>query len=160
MGKKLYFLWEFIKYVFWGVLAAGVNTGGYALFTRIFHFGIVTSTVFAWLAANIFAFFCNLFFVFSGNENKTLSTINSKEPVPHKKSNAVPGNNKKWQSILSGLLFFLFTRLAGGAGDTGVMYIFCELLYYPDLPVKIISAGFWGILNYLLGKFLIFKNHF
>lgn len=158
MGKKLSFLWEFIKYVFWGVLAAGVNTGFYALLTRGFGFKIVPSTVFAWLTANVFAFFCNLLFVFT-EKNSENTGGKDKKREGGQESEKKDSGRKNPAVLFSGLLFFLFSRLIGGAGDTAVMYIFCDILQYPDLPVKILSAGVWGILNYLLGRFVIFKKY-
>ena len=38
------------------------------------------------------------------------------------------------------------------------MFFFVDKQKLPDIPVKIISAGFFGFINYLLGKFLIFKK--
>lgn len=161
MGKKMErkkpFFWEFIKYVFWGVLAAGVNTGFYALLTRVFGFKIVPSTVFAWLTANIFAFFCNLLFVFNEKSKENAGDKDKKREGGQKSEVNCSGGIKPNGLFLS-LLFFLFSRLIGGAGDTAFMYFFCDFLQYPDLPVKILSAGVWGVLNYLLGRYIIFKK--
>jgi hypothetical protein len=38
------------------------------------------------------------------------------------------------------------------------MFFFVDKKNLPDIPVKIISAGFFGFINYLLGKFLIFRK--
>jgi hypothetical protein len=38
------------------------------------------------------------------------------------------------------------------------MFFFVDKLTFPDIPVKIISSGFFGFINYLLGKFLIFRK--
>ena len=66
---------QFIKYVFYGVIAALINTLLYALFTRVFDFSTVISTAIAWLLANVFAFFCNQIFVFPGANKKFLQLI-------------------------------------------------------------------------------------
>ena len=124
---------QFIKYVFYGVIAALINTLLYALFTRIFEFSTVISTAFAWFLANVFAFFCNQIFVF-------------------------PGANKKFLQLILALLIFLFSRLISGLGDVLTMFFFVDKQKLPDIPVKVFSSAFFGFINYLLGKFLIFKK--
>ena len=124
---------QFIKYVFYGVIAALINTLLYAFFTRFFNFSTVLSTGIAWILANIFAFFCNQLFVF-------------------------PGANKKISQLIIALFIFLFSRLLSGLGDVLTMFFFVDKKNLPDIPVKIISSGFFGFINYLLGKFLIFRK--
>ena len=124
---------QFLKYVFYGVIAALINTLLYAFFTRIFNFSTVLSTGIAWILANIFAFFCNQLFVF-------------------------PGANKQFSQLIIALFIFLISRLLSGLGDVLTMFFFVDKQKLPDIPVKIISAGFFGFINYLLGKFLIFKK--
>lgn len=124
---------QFLKYVFYGVIAALINTLLYAFFTRIFNFSTVLSTGIAWILANIFAFFCNQLFVF-------------------------PGANKKFSQLIIALFIFLISRLLSGLGDVLTMFFFVDKLTFPDIPVKIISSGFFGFINYLLGKFLIFRK--
>ena len=123
---------QFIKYVFYGVIAALLNTLLYVFFTRLFELSTVFSTSLAWILANVFAFFCNQIFVFSA------------------------GNKKLFQLFLA-LFIFLISRLLSGLGDVLTMFIFVDKLTFPDIPVKIISSAFFGFINYLLGKFLIFK---
>lgn len=124
---------QFLKYVFYGVIAALLNTLLYAFFSRVFDFSTVLSTGIAWLLANIFAFFCNQLFVF-------------------------PGANKKISQLIIALFIFLVSRLLSGLGDVLTMFFFVDKLNFPDIPVKIISSGFFGFINYLLGKFLIFRK--
>ena len=124
---------QFIKYVFFGVIAALLNTLLYVFFTRIFGFSTVFSTSLAWILANIFAFFCNQILVFSVN-------------------------NKKLPQLVLALFIFLFSRLISGLGDVLTMFFFVDKQKLPDVPVKVISSAFFGFINYLLGKFLIFRK--
>ena len=124
---------QFLKYVFYGVIAALLNTLLYAFFTRVFDLSTIFSTSVAWLLANIFAFFCNQFFVF-------------------------PDANKKFTQLIIALFIFLFSRLLSGLGDVLTMFFFVDKLQFPDIPVKVFSSGFFGFINYLLGKFLIFRK--
>lgn len=124
---------EMLKYVFFGVLAALINTLLYAFFTRIFSLSTLVSTAIAWLLANIFAYFANKIFVF--NDGK-----------------------KQIGKILIALGIFLFSRLISGLGDMLTMSVFVDKLRWPDIPVKITSSFLFGVINYLLGKFIIFKK--
>ena len=113
---------QILKYVFYGIIAALLNTLLYAFFTRVFDLSTILST-----------FFCNQLFVF-------------------------PGANKKTSQLIIALLIFLFSRLLSGFGDVLTIFFFVDKKNLPDILVKIISAGFFGFINYLLGKFLIFRK--
>lgn len=120
--------------MFFGILAALVNTILYACFTRLFSLSTLISTGFAWLLANIFAFFANKWFVFKDGKKSFVKTI-----------------------IALGI--FLFSRLISGFGDMLTMSVFVDKLHYPDIPIKITSSFVFGIINYFLGKFVIFRKN-
>ena len=124
---------QFLTYGVFGFLAGAANAAFYALFSHVCHISTIFSTMIAWLLANLFSYFCNEFIVFRNNK-------------------------KTFLKFLGALAFFLFTRLISGGGDVITMYVFVDILGFNDILVKIISTTVFGFLNYILGKFIIFKK--
>lgn len=131
-SKKDFF--EALRYVIWGVLAALINVFFYYCFTRFLHINTVLSTAFAWLVANLFAFWVNKVFVFKLRSYVRVS------------------------ALLFSCFYFLLSRLISGLCDTLAMYYFVDVLQFKDMVVKISVGAFLGVLNYILGKTIFFKK--
>ena len=118
-----------IDYLFWGVATTAVNYAVYFLLTRLCNLGIVSANVIAWAIAVIFAFVVNRALVFHGNGSLFLE-------------------------------FLLFTggRIFSGALETGILWLFVDMLLFPDQIVKIIASVIVVILNYIFSKFIFRKK--
>ncbi len=131
-SKKDFF--EALRYVIWGVLAALINVFFYYCFTRFLHINTVLSTAFAWLVANLFAFWVNKVFVFKLRSYVRVS------------------------ALLFSCFYFLLSRLISGLCDTLAMFYFVDVLHCKDMVIKVTVGAFLGILNYILGKTIFFKK--
>ena len=120
---------QVIDYLFWGAATTVVNYIVYFLLTRVCFTGIVPANLAAWAVSVIFAFWVNRAFVFHGEGNLL------KE-------------------------FFLFTggRVFSGALETGMLWLFVDMLHFHDGVIKITASVIVVILNYIFSKFIIFAK--
>lgn len=122
-----------ILYLVFGALTTLVNIASYWLFAHIFSLNTLTSTVLAWVASVIFAFFTNKLIVFEARGNGA-------------------------RHFLYELAMFLLARLATGVLDIAIMLVFVDVLHLNDIVIKIISNVVVIILNYIVSKFIIFAK--
>lgn len=139
-GKKLFLqkqgrknkMEEFVRYLIVGTTTVCINTISYHIFSRVLSIHYLVSTIIAWLIAVLFAFLANKFFVFQ------------KRDIDFK-------------VVLKEFILFIMARLTTGALDVAVMWLGVSILGQNDLLIKIISNGIVIVLNYILGKFLVFN---
>lgn len=124
---------ELISYVFWGAATTAVNYCVYFLCTQVFLVHYLVSNVLAWVAAVAFAFVVNKLFVFASK-------------------------SWAWRKTFSELWKFVSARILSGVLETGILFLFVELLRLPDGPVKVAAGVLVIILNYAVSKWLIFKK--
>ncbi len=124
---------EIILYIFFGGLTTLVNIVVYAVATRGFHIEVIGASVWAWFLSVVFAYITNRVWVF---ESKT---------------NTLGG-------IVNEILGFFGCRLFSGALDIFLMWFFVDVVKAPDLMIKILSNILVIIINYIAGKFWIFKK--
>ena len=124
---------ELISYVFWGAATTAVNYCVYFLCTQLLQIQYLISNVLSWVAAVAFAFVVNKLFVFA---------------------------SKSWKAgtVLPELWKFVSARILSGVMETGILFLFVELLKLPDGPVKIAAGVLVILLNYAVSKWLIFKK--
>lgn len=122
-----------LPYIFFGVCTTLVNIGIYWIAAHLCEIGIRASTVVAWIAAVLFAYFTNRRWVFQSEAE---------------------GYKEKIAECIS----FFLCRLATGVVDWCCMYIFVECLLWNDMLVKIGANILVIILNYIASKVLIFKR--
>ena len=91
----------------------------------------VVSTFVAWFLTVLFAFLTNKYFVY---------------------------RSKSGEKILSELLSFFSCRIGTGIFNLVWMYVTVDLLDWTPLVMKLLSALMVGIINYLVGKVMIFKK--
>lgn len=91
---------------------------------------VVPSTVIAWTVAVLFSYWGNRNFVFHSNNS----------------------------GILKEAAEFFSCRIATGVLDVIIMYIFVDVLDFPDVIVKTTSNIIVIILNYIASKLFIFKG--
>lgn len=124
---------ETILYLFFGVLSTIVNIGTYLFFTRVLGVNFLISNAIAWVAAVIFAYITNKFFVF---ESKSV----------------------EFKFLIKEFTSFVSCRIFSGVTEMGVMYVMINLMSINDFVVKIITNVVVVVLNFIFSKLIIFKN--
>lgn len=124
---------DFCIYCVFGAMATGVNMLGYHLLYGVAGVGNVPSTFLAWLLAVTFAFFTNKFFVFVSFDRSP-------------------------KTMMRELAGFFSCRISTGVMDVVFMYVTVDLLVMPPVLFKFISNLMVGVINYLVGKLVIFKK--
>lgn len=133
--KELYLKYkEIVNYLVFGVLATLVNFVSYFICARILHIDEVISSGISWFCAVLFAYFTNRIFVFESKESGI-------------------------KSILKEMLaFFLARVLSGITCDVGTFALMVKVLNINDIVSKIVTQVMVVVMNYVLSKFVIFKN--
>lgn len=124
---------QMILYLFFGVCTTAINTVCYWLLFDILSLKNVTSTVIAWLAAVIFAFFTNRVFVFESRRT---------------------GAGERIREFVS----FFGCRLLTGLLDVAIMAMAVDWMQWNGLLWKLISNIIVTVINYFASKFLIFRK--
>lgn len=121
---------ELFLYVVFGILTTLVNIVVYLVFAKILLVNYIVSNIIAWILSVSFAYVTNKIWVFeSANAN-----------------------------IFKEVYLFFGGRLFSGLFDTVLMYLFIDILTVNDSISKIIIQIIVVILNYLISKFIVFKN--
>ena len=123
---------QIILYLIFGALTTALNVAVYWLMAHPLGVPTLPSTLVAWVAGVLFAFFTNKFIVFESR-----------------------GKGGFWLELGS----FTLARVVTGALDALIMLVFVDLLLFNDLIVKIISNIVVIILNYIFSKFIIFRKN-
>ena len=120
---------ELILYIIFGVLTTLVNILVYYFFTKIILVNYIISNILAWVFSVFFAYVTNIIWVFeSKNDN-----------------------------IIKECFLFFGGRLFSGVVDTGLMYLFIDILSIGDFISKIVIQVIVVVLNYVLSKLVVFK---
>ena len=121
----------FIRYCMVGALATILETGLYLLLYEIIGISNVPSAFVAWFLTVLFAFLTNKYFVYrSGGK----------------------------EGIVKELMSFFSCRIGTGVFNLAWMFVTVDLLKLWPFLMKLLSALIVGIINYLVGKLMIFKN--
>ena len=124
---------EILLYLAFGGATTAVNFIFYAAAGFGLGLSAWLSTIIAWVFAVTFAFFTNKIYVF---ESKTKSKA----------------------GFFREFALFISARIASGAINTALMYVFVDLLTFNELAMFIICQIFVIIFNYATGKWLIFNR--
>ena len=124
---------DFFLYMIFGALATAINTAGYWLLYSILGLPNLIATALALIITIIFAFFTNKMFVY---------------------------RSKSWniEVLIKESSGFLICRALTGIFDMLFMFITVDVLELLPVLMKLIAALLVGLMNYLAGKFLIFKE--
>ena len=121
---------ELWNYLIVGACTTLVSIGSYAICSKIFNIYYVISNIISWVLAVLFAYFTNRWFVFhSKNKNKVKEFIS-----------------------------FTGSRVLTLLLDTGLMFLFIELIHLDDLISKILVQVVILVTNYILSKLVVFKK--
>ena len=124
---------DVIPYLFFGVCTTFMNIAVYWICAHLFSMGVMASTIFAWIAAVLFAYITNRKWVF------------------HSEVKGVT-------AILRETVAFFGCRLATGILDWIMMFILVDCLHLNDLAIKILANIMVIILNYMASKIVIFRK--
>lgn len=125
---------EVINYLVFGCLTTVVNFVCYYLFAKVLGMEEVTSSGLSWFFSVLFAYITNKIFVF---ESKT-TTIK--------------------EFIMEIISFFLARVLSGILCDVGTFAVMVKVFGINDVVAKLITQIMVVIVNYVLSKWIIFKN--
>lgn len=122
-----------ILYLIFGVLSTIVNIITYVVCTRNLNIEFLISNWIAWIAAVLFAYITNKFFVFESKKTNIKFLI------------------KEFSSFVS-------CRILSGIIEMILMYVMISLMSLNDFIVKIITNVVVVILNFIFSKLIIFKK--
>lgn len=124
---------EVILYIVFGVATTVINIVTYYIFARIIGVSVIEASIIAWIISVVFAYFTNKIWVF---------------------------RSKTWKpdELFKEFLSFVTARLATGALDIGIMFLFVTMLGFNDIIIKVLSNVIVIILNYILSKLLVFRE--
>ena len=114
---------------FFGTLTFFVNVIVYFLFENVFGINYIISNIIAWFFSVLFAYITNRIWVFES----------------------------KSANIIKEMSLFFGGRIFSGVVDTGLMYLFIDILTIGDLISKIVVQVIVVILNYVFSKLIVFK---
>ena len=120
---------ELIAYIIFGVLTTAVNIITYFLFVDVFAVNYLISNIVAWFVSVLFAYITNRIWVFESKDD----------------------------NIIKEIVLFYGGRIFSGAVDTGLMYLFIDILSTGNAFAKIVVQVIVIVLNYVFSKFIVFK---
>ncbi len=123
---------ELIRYSFWGTFAVIANVSGYFICFDLLHFSNTTSTLIAWFASVLVAFFTNKLFVFHSRKCG-------------------------WKKTLREFGSFTTFRLVSEIFDLAIMVWAVDMMGYNSLVWKLVANVIVIALNYIFSKFVIFR---
>ena len=124
---------DILVYLVFGVLTTAVNYMVYLPCYNLLGLGSAVSNVIAWSVAVAFAYLTNKPFVFHSHD------WSAKTLVPE-------------------LTKFIGTRLGSGALETGILFLFVDLLRMNGNLWKLLTSVLVVVLNYIGSKLLVFRR--
>lgn len=126
---------EIINYLIVGVLTTVVSLGTYFIVTSLFlnpdkPLELQIANIISWVFAVIFAYFANRIFVFESKDKNMIKEASK----------------------------FALSRVGTLLMDMLIMFVGVNLLHINDKIMKLIVQVVVTILNYILGKFLVFTK--
>ena len=127
---------EMINYLIVGGLTTVVSLGTYYFCVYTFlnpnnAFQLQIANIISWISCVTFAYFTNRIFVF-----KSKLTDKLKEAIS-----------------------FYGSRIATLLLEMGIMFVFVTILHFNDKIIKLVVQVVVVILNYVFGKFIVFKKN-
>lgn len=121
---------EIIMYLIFGVLTTVVNIAVYYIMAISLQIHYLISNIVAWFLSVLFAYVTNRKYVFES----------------------------KSEQIIKEMTSFFGARLATGAMDMVLMWLFVGLHILPDFVAKVITNVIVIVANYILSKLVVFKG--
>lgn len=124
---------DVIPYLLFGICTTLVNIITYWGFSNIIKLPVMSSTVLAWIAAVLFAYYTNRKWVFHSEA-------------------------KGFNEILIEIIKFFSCRLLTGVIDWLIMFVFVSYLHYNDMLIKTVANIIVIVLNYVASRLVIFNS--
>lgn len=124
---------DIILYLMFGILTTIINIVSYWLMAHPLGFGVMPSTITAWIVSVLFAYTTNRIWVFRSTA-------------------------KAAEEIVKEILSFFGCRLATGVLDWACMFVFVDILHINDIVIKCAANVLVIVLNYAASKLLIFRK--
>lgn len=124
---------ELIKYLIIGVLTTAVNYVIFAISVKLLHIDMHISNIIAWIISVIFAYFTNKLFVF---ESKSF----------------------KIDVLVKEIISFGAARVLSLLLEELILFVFVNKMQMDEMIIKLIANVIVIIINYILSKFIIFRN--
>lgn len=124
---------DVIFYLVFGVLTTVVNIVTYWVCVHILGTSVMVGTIVAWVLAVFFAYITNRSLVFHSSASGT-------------------------DEIMKEITSFFACRIGTGVVDWAIMLVFVTILHFNDMIVKILANFIVIVLNFVLSKFVIFKQ--
>lgn len=121
---------EIIMYLIFGVLTTVVNIAVYYIMANSLQIHYLISNIVAWFLSVLFAYVTNRKYVFESKSNE----------------------------IIKEMVSFFGARLATGAMDMVLMWLFVGLHILPAFVAKVITNVIVIVANYILSKLVVFKG--
>ena len=122
--------WHVVSYIFWGGTTTFVNWLVFFSLENRIHYLVANGI--AWVVSVTFSFLANRAFVFR--------------------------SGSRGMAVLREGLLFAASRLFSLGLETGLMWVGVEALHVPQGIVKVVVAASIAVLNFLVGKFIVFKK--
>lgn len=124
---------EALAYIFWGFVTTLVNYAAYFACTKLLSIHYIVSNVIAWVIAVVFAYLVNKVFVFGAKDWSRGKLI-----------------REIWQ--------FTAARVFSGVVETGMLWVLVDIMGYRDSVIKIIAGIFVIVVNYVVSKWVVFRQ--
>ena len=122
--------WHVVSYIYWGGITTLVNWLVFFSLSGKIHY--LAANTAAWIVSVAFAFFTNRAFVFR--------------------------SASKGLRLLRELGLFALGRVFSLGVETALMWLGVGLLHIPSAPVKVIVAIIIAVMNFFIGKFIVFTK--
>lgn len=117
-----------------GGCAFVISIGSYTCANLIFGINELAANIISWILAVVFAFFTNRIWVFHSP-------------------------TKTWKEFGMQFAGFVNGRILTLAIEEAIIFVFITVLGFNSILIKVIGQVVVIVLNYLISKFMIFKNH-
>lgn len=124
---------EILLYLFFGGCAFVISIGSYAIANVGCGVNELIANIISWILAVLFAFFTNRVWVFHSATNSERDFV------------------KQFFSFVGGRILTLVIEEA-------MIFIFITVLGFNSMMIKVIAQIVVIVLNYIISKFLVFKN--
>ena len=124
---------ETVLYLIFGIITTLVNFSSYYIFAHLLNIRILYSTMLSWIIAVLESYVANKIFVFKTTRLGMHKTINE-------------------------LISYILSRLFTGILEWFSVWLLAEKLLYNDIVVKVIVSFLVVVINYVVGKVVIFKK--
>lgn len=125
---------EILLYLFFGGLSFFISVMMYILFYAFLGYNELIANVISWVITVMFAFFTNRLWVFKSNVESL-------------------------KDYIFQMISFYGGRVITLIIEEVVLFIFITCLHFSSIIVKIVAQVIIIVLNYVISKLIIFRNH-